>query len=112
MEDKELYRHVLGLEKPWLVDRAQLDMRREQADVWTVHDEGQRWPYPECGIDLAVYDHPPERAWHHLDTCQFKTFLHARIPRVKSTFRKPRSCPKNGERVMQQKEENLLHIRP
>lgn len=88
MEDTELYRHVLGLEEPWRVDRVQLDIRREQVDVWVVHDEGQRWPCPECGIRLSVYDHAPERVWRHLDTCQFKTFLHARIPRVE--------CPTHG----------------
>lgn len=90
MEDRELYRHVLGLEKPWQVDRVQLDMRREQVDVWAVHEEGRRWPCPECGADLSVYDHAPERSWRHLDTCQFKTFLHARIPRV--------ACPTHGVR--------------
>lgn len=90
MEDKELYRHVLGLEKPWRVDRVQLDIRQERVDVWAVHDEGQRWPCPECGVGLSVYDHAPERTWRHLDTCQFKTFLHARIPRVK--------CPTHGVR--------------
>jgi len=88
MEDKELYRHVLGLEKPWRVDRVRLDIRRERVDVWAVHDEGQRWPCAECGVGLSVYDHAPERAWRHLDTCQFKTFLHARIPRVE--------CPTHG----------------
>lgn len=49
MEDKGLYRYVLGLKKPWRVDRVQLDMRREQVDVWAVHEEGRRWPCPECG---------------------------------------------------------------
>jgi transposase len=90
MEDKELYRHVLGLEKPWRVDKVRLDIRQERVDIWAVHEEGQRWPCPECGIDLSVYDHAPERAWRHLDTCQFKTFLHARIPRVE--------CPTHGVR--------------
>jgi transposase len=88
MEDRELYRHVLGLEEPWRVDRVQLDIRREQVDVWAVHQEGIRWPCPECGERLSVYDHAPERVWRHLDTCQFKTFLHARIPRVE--------CPTHG----------------
>ena len=90
MEDTELYRHVLGLEKPWRVGRVQLDMKQERVDVWAVHEEGQSWPCPECGAELAVYDHAPERSWRHLDTCQFKTFLHARIPRV--------ACPTHGVR--------------
>jgi len=72
------------------VDRVQLDIRRERVDVWVVHEEGQRWSCPECGIALSVYDHAPERSWRHLDTCQFRTFLHARIPRVQ--------CPTHGVR--------------
>jgi len=60
MEDKELYGHVLGLEKPWPVDRVKLDIRQERVEVWVIHEEGQRWPCPECGIELSVYDHAPE----------------------------------------------------
>jgi len=82
MEDKELYRQVLGLEEPWRVDKVKLDMGKETVDVWAVHKEGISWPCPECGTLLPVYDHAPERVWRHLDTCQFKTYLHARIPRV------------------------------
>jgi len=70
MEDKELYRHVLGLEEPWRVDKVQLDMRKETVDVWAVHKEGISWPCPECGTLLPVYDHAPERVWRNLDTCQ------------------------------------------
>ena len=88
MQDTELYRHVLGLEKPWKVDRVELDIRGERVDVWAVHEEGLRWVCPECRTELAIYDHAPERIWRHLDTCQFKTFLHARVPRVE--------CPTHG----------------
>jgi transposase len=88
MQDRELYRYVLGLEEPWQVEKVQLDVRGEQVDVWAGHKEGVLWPCPECGAQLPVYDHAPERVWRHLDTCQFKTFLHARIPRVE--------CPDHG----------------
>jgi len=88
MQDTELYRHVLGLERPWKVDRVELDIRGGRVDVWTVHEEGLRWACPGCRTELAIYDHAPERIWRHLDTCQFKTFLHARVPRVE--------CPTHG----------------
>lgn len=83
MQDTELYRHVLGLQEPWRVERVQLDIAAERVNIWATHPEGLRWPCPECGTLLAVYDHAAERVWRHLDTCQFKTFLHARIPRIK-----------------------------
>jgi len=82
MEVKELYRQILGIEEPWKVSEVELDVKGERIDVQVVHDEGVRWPCPECGELLTVYDHAPERVWRHLDTCQFKTYLHARIPRV------------------------------
>jgi transposase len=88
MQDTELYRHVLGLEKPWKVDHVNLDIRGGRVDVWTIHEEGLRWSCPECRTELAIYDHAPERIWRHLDTCQFKTFLHARVPRLE--------CPTHG----------------
>jgi len=90
MEVKELYRQILGIEEPWKVSQVELDVKGERIDVKVVHDENMRWPCPECGELLAVYDHAPERVWRHLDTCQFKTYLHARIPRV--------NCPVHGVR--------------
>lgn len=83
MDDRELYGHVLGLEEPWRVDRIELDMGQERVDIWVEHKENLRWPCPECGELFSVYDHGAKRVWRHLDTCQFKTYLHARIPRVK-----------------------------
>jgi len=50
--------------------------------------EGVRWPCPECDEMLSIYDNPLERVWRDSDTCQFKTFLHARVPRVR--------CPVHG----------------
>jgi len=88
IQDTEPCRHVLGLERPWKVDRVELDIRGGRVDVWAVHEEGLRWACPECRTELTIYDHAPERIWRHLDTCQFKTFLHARVPRVE--------CPTHG----------------
>jgi len=40
-------------------------------------------------VKYSVYDHQ-ERVWRHLDSCQFQTFVHARVPRV--------DCPTHGAR--------------
>jgi transposase len=57
-------------------------------DVWVEHAADVSWPCPQCHQRLAGYDHAEERIWRHLDTCQFETYLHARIPRVR--------CPAHG----------------
>jgi transposase len=90
MQDTELYRYLLGIGEPWTVERVTLDMENQRIDVWATHPEEIRWPCPECGSLASLYDHAPERAWRHLDSCQFKTFLHARPPRV--------NCKEHGVR--------------
>jgi transposase len=82
MESVELYKHLLGLNSPWTVDRVELDMAHQRIDVHVGHGPGARFECPECGQELAVYDHQAERTWRHLDSMQFLTYLHARPPRV------------------------------
>jgi transposase len=88
MRDTEFYRQILGLEAPWTVSEVKLDIEAGQVDVWVDHAKGLLWPCPECARELSCRDHAEERVWRHLDTCQFKTLLHARIPRV--------DCPDHG----------------
>lgn len=83
VRDTDLYRHLLGLEKPWTVDRVELDVKKQRVDVWAKHDKVKAWPCPECGKDCGLHDHDEERTWRHLDSCAFQTHLHARVPRVR-----------------------------
>jgi transposase len=90
MRDTELYRHVLGLENPWSVSKVELSVEKHQVDVWAEHRANGSFACPECGKVAGLHDHAEERTWRHLDTCQFATLLHARVPRVK--------CPTHGVR--------------
>lgn len=82
MRDIELYRQILGIESPWEVESVVLDIKAGQVDVQLRHKEGIKWQCPECGVEWGLYDHAEERTWRHLDTCQFRTLIHARVPRV------------------------------
>lgn len=88
MQDTDVFQQILGLSEPWRVDRVELDTDRRRVDLYLEHADGCRWECPECGCELAVYDHARQLCWRHLDTCQFQTVIHARIPRV--------SCPEHG----------------
>jgi transposase len=82
MQDTALYQYLLGLQSPWTVSRVSLDINRQRVDVWAEHQEDAAWACPHCTKTLPLYDHAEERTWRHLDSCQFQTHLHARIPRV------------------------------
>lgn len=88
METTELYAVLLGLTPPWDVVGVRVDETEKRVDVETEHEPGTRFPCPECGLLLSVYDHAPRRAWRHLDSCHYRTFLHACVPRV--------ACPHHG----------------
>jgi len=90
VRDTELYRHLLGLVAPWEVDRVELSVADGRVDVWVQHPDRTRFACPDCDMSLPVYDHSAERAWRHLDSCAFATFLHASAPRV--------ACPEHGVR--------------
>ena len=83
MQDTALYQYLLGLKSPWTVSRVNLDVKGQRVDVWAEHPEDAAWACPHCSTKtLPLYDHAEERTWRHLDSCQFQTHLHARIPRV------------------------------
>ena len=89
MRDRELYARILGIAVPWTVTDVFLDTEREEVRVMVSHESGRRLCCPECGRPCAGYD-TRERRWRHLDTCQYRTMLVARVPRV--------DCPEHGVR--------------
>jgi transposase len=83
MRDTELYHHLLGIEEPWRIVNVELDLADEAVRVYIDFD-GPKASFccPECGQYANLYDRRETRSWRHLDSCQFKTFLIASLPRV------------------------------
>jgi transposase len=92
MQDHELYRRILGIEAPWQVDRVELKLTAGEVHVYLTHADNLDWACAECGALRPLYDHQAERQWRHLDTCQYRTILHAQPPRSQ--------CPEHGVRVV------------
>jgi transposase len=88
MKDKELYKQLLGLRDPWKVTDVTVDFEKLKVDVWVEWPPEGKAMCPECKKACNIYDHREERQWRHLDTMQFRTILHCRIPRV--------NCPEHG----------------
>jgi transposase len=92
MQDRELYRQILGISAPWFVERVDLKLESGEVHVYLDHHGMINWSCPECGAECKLYDHQPERQWRHLDTCQYQTILHAKPPRAE--------CDTHGVRVV------------
>jgi transposase len=92
MEDRELYRRILGIESPWRVASVDLQLTPQEVHIYLAHEDLPRWPCAECAAPSQLHDHQPERQWRHLDTCQYRTILHADPPRTQ--------CSTHGVRVV------------
>lgn len=92
MNEKRLFETLLGLVEPWSVERVELHQADEEVHVWVALPKRTRWVCPECLDEAPIHDHQ-ERKWRHLDTCQFRTLIHARVPRL--------SCPTHGVRQIE-----------
>src|SRR5581483_9234879 len=81
MDDRTLYATILGIAAPWEVSRVELDDAAKAVHVWLEERPATSFTCPDCDAVAPLHDHV-ERSWRHLDTCQYETRLHARVPRV------------------------------
>lgn len=85
MTPEQLFAKALMVEKPWFIERIDLDLPKSQLDIYIDFERGSTFSYQD--VELAVegqfkaYD-TCEKTWRHLNFFQYKCFLHAYIPRV------------------------------
>lgn len=79
MNDTVFYERLLGLEAPWFVSEVEMDVKAGEIRV-KVEAKATAWAGSETQR-LHVHGYE-ERRWRHLDTCQLRTLIVARVPRV------------------------------
>jgi len=88
MNDRELYAKILGISEPWEVTQVELNLKLGgEVQIRIDYDDSKGLSCPECGKECKVHDRV-QRSWRHLDTCQYKTILTARVPRVECSIHK------------------------
>jgi transposase len=86
------YAQLLGIEEPWRVRRAQLDLLSGRVEIDVEYAAERAVPCPECGHSCARHDHAPMREWRHLNVMQFLTVIRAELPRAR--------CPVHGVKTV------------
>lgn len=84
---KDLYYHLIGLQAPWVVSNVDFDIKNQQVDVYISYPS-DLCKCSKCQENCSIYDFVKKRTWRHLDSCEYKTFVHAEIPRS--------NCKKDG----------------
>jgi transposase len=82
MKDTQLYQQLLGLTEEWEIFNVEIAFEKLEVNVFIESKDKKNGKCPECSKLCSIYDVRDERNWRHLDTMQFKTILHCKIPRI------------------------------
>ncbi|WP_028051468.1 ISL3 family transposase [Carboxydothermus ferrireducens] len=92
MRDIDIFQLALGLTPPWIVTKSELNLEKNQLDIYIDFQKGGTFVCPVCGKSgCKAYD-TEEKTWRHLDFFQYKAYLHARVPRI--------NCPDCGVKTV------------
>jgi len=83
MRDIQLLHVALGVVPPWRVESCKLDLEQQCLDIEVDFDRGSTFRCPQCDRTECKAHDTERRTWRHLNFFQYKTFLHARVPRVR-----------------------------
>ena len=79
---EEFLDELLGFSKPWKIVKVEHNKEDETVTVYLNYPRGTKFICPECGKECSVYD-SRYRVVRHLDLWQHKTYIKAKVPRIK-----------------------------
>ena len=82
MQIEDFYAQSLQIEDPWKVKEVRILPDERTVEVHVECGQKVTWADPETSEPATVHDWR-ERRWRHLDTCQFETWVIAKVPRIK-----------------------------
>lgn len=84
-QDYNVFQDALKIQEPWYVFHHELDQDAGELHIYLEYRRGALFICPNCGYEHChVHDiQDQDRTWRHLDFWQYKTILHARMPRIK-----------------------------
>ena len=83
---KKLFEIALQLESPWYIKDVKFKLIGKtfgQLDIYLDFTKGAKFQ-DETGTACPVHD-TKTKTWRHLDIFQHNCYLHARVPRIKTT---------------------------
>lgn len=78
----ELGKLIIPVNSLWSVVDIKVDHDKEE--IFVEVEFGQKF-YKYKGKKLGLYDKRPKRKWRHLDLWQYRTFIVAQVPRIKTS---------------------------
>ena len=77
-----LFQAALGIQSPWFIDHIDLKQETHELHIHLDFKKGSEFPCPTCKALCKCHD-TKSKVWQHLSFFQYRTYIHARVPRVK-----------------------------
>jgi transposase len=77
----EMFKVALQLEEPWKLMHVEFDDKEDAWHLFLDFERGSTFACPVCGTESKAYDAEVKK-WRHLDFWNWKTYIHARVPRT------------------------------
>lgn len=77
----DMFKTALQLEDPWKLTHIEFDDQDQAWHLFVDFERGTSFACPLCGTPCKAHD-TEKKQWRHLDFWNWKTFMHARLPRV------------------------------
>jgi transposase len=87
----QFYQGILGISSTWKVVKVEKDGKAKEIHI-SLEYGGEQYRRPVCGAPAKRHD-CRIRELRHLDTCDYKTILEVRVPRVKCPEHKVQQMP-------------------
>jgi transposase len=85
---EKLFTEAIGMSEPWYVEKVEFQPGIKEGSkhlhIYVNHKTGVKFRVEKEGEEYSVYDHQ-ERTWRHLNFFEHECYLHARLPRVKTS---------------------------
>jgi transposase len=92
MDEKEFCKKIMGVVAPWEIIKIETDELAKRVDVYLDYSK-EKGKCPECNKVVPLYDEREMRVWRHLDSCEYQTYFHCRMPRS--------NCAEHGIKTME-----------
>jgi len=77
-----MFNVALQLEDPWRLTHIEFNDNDQEWHLHIDFERGATFPCPHCGKACKAYD-TEQKSWRHLDFWDWKTYMHARVPRTR-----------------------------
>lgn len=77
----DMFKTALALEEPWKLTHIEYDNKDEAWHLFVDFERGAQFSCPNCGTASKAHD-AEKKQWRHLDFWNWKTYMHARVPRT------------------------------